>query len=260
MIAGEQIQMLFDEAPVKLFLSAKEGGAVIQWPWRMNGVHAAKQPMVDAADYFILDSSFKHEEIGMEEVIEAALELGADMVALVDIEGSRSETVDSILRSREMVDDSDFDGDVLAPLQPPHGECYKEVEGNADWYGVGGVSRVPPEAKIEAAENVREVSGYDIHLHGLGWGITDPVARRIREQPDLVNSVDSNGAYETAMNNHIDETWKSKRQIPGSGSGRGSVISTFASAYLIERLRRMNPELTIDPAESTSSSASEADW
>lgn len=255
MIQVDKDHRIFRETPVKLFFSEK--AVPLAWPWRMSGAQHARQEMVDMSDYYILDSAFQVEEIGTKEVLDRAVELGADMAVLVDEYGNAKKTIDTVLRDMEIVDDHKFDGDIMVPLQPPHTKSYRALEGVGDWYGLGGTAKLPPEKKIKAAEEVRQVAGPDPHLHGLGWGMTDKIIRAVREDPTLIDSVDSKGEYDKAMTKHMDETWKSR---DWESSGRGLAVVGHATAYLIEGLRRMNPEITVDPKEERVTSAAEADW
>lgn len=255
MFARQSVEEILSDSPVRLYFSASDSGA-LKWPWRMNACHHAEQTYVDNSEHYILDSAFQRDDIGTEDVLDKAVDFGAEMVALVDIYGSKNKTVDKILSDMEIVDDHEFSGDILVPLQPPHGECYKSLEGVGDWYAIGGVMKAPPEEKIQAAQSVRDVSGDDIHLHGLGWGATDKVIRAIRDSPQLVDSIDSRGEFEKAMRRHIEQTWKAERH----NSARAATISAHALGYMLEAVRRMNPEVTIDPQDTDSESASEADW
>lgn len=255
MIEVDSSHRIFREAPVKLFFS--ENACSLKWPWRMAGAQHAQERMVESSEYYILDSAFQRDDIGIEEVLDTGVELGADMIALVDEYGSSAKTVENVLNDMEAVDDHEWDGDVLVPLQPPHGKCYRELEGIGDWYGVGGVARSSPEEKIHAAHEIRDAAGPEIHLHGLGWGVTLPVVRAIRDDPDLLDSLDSKGEYDRAMTEDMPETWQSRDSVP---SGRGLAVVSHAAGYLIEGLRRMNPEITVDPAEDMSDPASEVDW
>lgn len=257
MIGSESVDLILDQAPVQLFHSAEDGGNVF-WPWRMNGTHKTHQSLVDQSDYYILDSSFQHEDIRMPDVLDKAATVGADMVALVDIEGSMSETVDSVMESLEVVDDSDFDGELMVPLQPPHDKCYLELEGVGDWYAVGGVAKSPTNEKIDAIESVRRLAGDEEHLHGLGFGVSNSMARYIRDNPDMLDSMDSMSAYQKAMTVHIDETWPAPAE--SVDSGRQAVVASFAVGYLLERLRQMNPDLSDDPDDIDTNSAAEVTW
>lgn len=256
MLDPNTVRFILDKAPVDLFYSAEDSG-LLDWPWRMMGAYRARDIHFEDAEYGILDSSFQHEEVDIRRIIEIAEKTNPDCISMVDIHGDIRATVEQIKQDIPIIKESDFNGDILIPLQPPHDRCYRELKGLGDIYGIGGVAKEPDSVKIESTRKLREEASEDIRIHGLGFGATDTMIREIRRNPELLDSIDSRSAYDKAMTRHIDETWKASN--PTQRSGRNIVISAFAVAYLLERLRRMIPNLSQDPAD-RSSTASEVDW
>lgn len=254
MISQSAIENIISSAPVEVYLSENSG--ILNWPWRMNAAHDASEQLAEGTETYIVDSSFQRDDIGTEFVLDKAAEISADIVALVDVYGSRKKTVDSILKDIEIVDDHEFEGEIMVPLQPPHDKCYLDLEDVGDLYGIGGVAKESAEAKVKAAERARKVAGDDEHLHGLGWGMTQPVVEAIRSDPGLVDSIDSKSAYDKAMTENMDDTWMANT----GNSGRGAVVSLHAGAYLLESIRRMSPEMTESPHDRRASSGAEGDW
>lgn len=255
MISGPNAQMIIDEAPIDLYLSADDNG-VIDWPWRMLSSKKTHDNLVDNCESYIMDSTISDDSIDNEQVLQKAEQFGVDLVVLSDVYGDMEATVESIREGVDLVDDVGFSGEVLIPLQPPHDECYRRLEDCGTWFGVGGVKDASTAAKVSAAERIRQEAGYDIQLHAFGWGGTDGVVRAIRENPDLVDSMDSSAAYQDALTDVLSRTWESSARP----SGVTPVIASNALGRLLEILRRMNPDLTLDPADAVSGSASEAEW
>lgn len=230
MIREEYLRRLVDACHVDLYFSAVDG-ARVYWPWRMQPVHEASTRHRNACERYIVDSSFQDETITNEDALDTAHEMKAEMVVLADVWHDKDETVEAILDGLDLVDDHPFDGDVIAPLQPPHDECYRELEGQAiDVFAVGGVKDAGDRARIEAAQDVRDVAGTDVWLHGLGYGATDEIVQTVRDDPNLLDSID----YSTPMQNAIN-------QPVAPGDERMSVVAARAASILVNDLRRLSP-------------------
>ncbi|OAQ52140.1 hypothetical protein HTG_14245 [Natrinema mahii] len=229
MIRDEYLRRLVDAAHVDLYLSAVDG-ARIYWPWRMQPVHEASERHRNACESYVVDSSFKDESITNEDALDMAYAMDAEMVVLADVWHEKDETVTAILEGIELYDDHSYEGKVIAPLQPPHDECYLELEGQVDVYAVGGVKDAGDETRIEAARCVRDVAGTDVHLHGLGYGATDAIVEAIRADPELLDSIDYSTPIQSANGTDV-----------APGKERMSVVAARAAAQLVEDLRKFSP-------------------
>lgn len=234
MIDRDYAQRIIDACPVDVYLSANDG-ARVHWPWRMQPTHEANYRYVDHCQTFIVDSAFQREDLGNEDALDAAHDLNADMAVLEDVYQDYDGTVDAVARGLELADDHEFTGDVIVPLQAPYDECYLELEGERH-YAIGGLKDATASERLEAARSVRAVAGDDVWLHGLGWGATDEMAKTIREDPHLIDSIDASTPYSDAQNH---EHWP--------GAERTTPTSIHSLAYLMEGCRRMCPEMTDTP-------------
>jgi hypothetical protein len=228
MIREEYLRRLVDGAYVDLYLSATDG-ARVYWPWRMQPVHEASKNHRNACEKYVIDSSFQDESITNKDALDSAYSLNAEMCVLADVWHDKDATVDAILEGVELYDDHPFDGKIIAPLQPPHDECFAELEGAVDVYAIGGVKDEDDQTKIDATRAVRDRAGPDVHIHGLGFGMTDMMVQAIQDDPELLDSVD----YSTPVQNAINH--------PATpGDERMSVVSARACAELIEDLRSVS--------------------
>lgn len=235
MIREEYLRRLVDASYVDLYLSATDG-ARLYWPWRMMPVHEADKRHRNACESFIVDSSITREDIGNQESLDKAAELDAEMVVLADVWHDKDATVEAVLEGLNLYDDHRFDGGVLVPLQPPHDECYAELAGQGiDVFAVGGVKDAGDDARLQAARDVRRVAGDDVHLHGLGYGLTDDIVAAIRDDPGLLDSLDYSSPMQTGLDGTV-----------APGEERMSVAAMRAAAQLVEDLRLVSPFAT-DP-------------
>lgn len=228
MIREEYLRRLVDSAYVDLYLSATDG-ARVYWPWRMQPVHEASKRHRNACEKYVIDSSFQDETITNRDALDKAHELNAEMCVLADVWHDKDATVDAILEGVELYDDHAYDGQIIAPLQPPHDECYAELAGQVDVYAIGGVKDSGDDIKIDGAKAVRDRAGPDVHIHGLGFGMTDTMVQAIQDQPGLLDSVD----YSTPVQNAINYPTE-------AGEERMSVVAAQACAQLVEDLRSVS--------------------
>jgi hypothetical protein len=182
----------------------------------------------DACGTFIVDSDPLDDEVTETDVLDAAVEYNADVASLQDVYQDKGATVDALLRGLEVADDHAFDGTLLLPLQEPFVECWQELGEPTDhWLGIGGLKDARDSERLTAAQTLRSAVGPDAWLHGFGWGVRG-LARDIREQPNLLDSVD----YSTPMQS-VDYDYD-------SGKESMSVAAARAGAQLIEDLRSVS--------------------
>lgn len=226
----ECIEKITRVCPVDLYLSVNGGAARGWWPWRMEPVHQATASAVQRSDTYILDSSIQHEEIGNQETLDTAHELGADYVVLADVWQDFDATVDRLLDGLNLHADHPCEATPILPLQPPHGECYQELGGQHHVFAIGGVKDATAHEKIQACEDVREVAGPAPHLHGLGFGFSDSVAKHLARQPDLLDSCDSSTAGQQALNAQYE-----------TGTEVSTLYSLNAGLRMLRTARKLGP-------------------
>lgn len=230
MLREEYLRRIIDECYVDLYLSATDG-ARSYWPFRMQPTHEVSKAHRNACERYIVDSAIQRDDIGNAETLDAAHRVGAETVVLADVWQDVDATVDAVLDGLELYDDHSFDGKVMVPLQPPHDECYRKLEGHGiDIWAVGGVKDAPDGEKVESVRDVRAVAGADAHIHGLGYGVTETLVDAVRSDPSLLDSLDYSTPVQNAMN------------VPTApGAERMSVLSMRAMAELVADARRLSP-------------------
>lgn len=265
MIREEYFRRLVDAAHVELYLSGSDG-ARIYWPWRMEPPKEASRSYRNACEKYVIDSDPLRPSVTTEDVFNAGVQYGAEIVSLVDyvpfdvyereLDPEQDEqdwkayqklkneygsgfsaTIDSVKQGLRDYQDHPFDGTLLIPLQAPYAECYRGIgEPRGHWIGIGGLKDASDMPRINAAREVREVAPGE-HIHGFGWGPRPELARQIRRNPSLLDSLDYSTPVQSAP--YEDST---------SGDERMSVTAAFAGYRLVRDLR----ELTSHPAEPTS--------
>lgn len=238
MIDEEFLDRLVRASPVRLYASGIDG-ARCYWPWRMNKANAEADARHAAkCDHYVVDSNFKDPSVTNEDVLDEATKLGADAAVLADVYQDCDSTVDALLEGLETADDHRFGGTVVLPLQAPHVKCYRELADSVDtdvWWAVGGLKDEPAAAKIAGARSLRDEVGAGPHIHGLGFGVTAELARVVRADPGLLDSVDN----ATAMSNSVSD-------LPGK-TEKMTVAAAYATAKRLEALRTLTPFADVSP-------------
>lgn len=230
MLRDEYLRRLIDEAHIQLYFSSVDG-ARIYWPYRMMPPKEARSKYRNACEKFIIDSDPLDDNVTTEDVLDCAHRLDAEVASLQDVYQDKEATVDSLLKGLEVADDHPFDGQLLLPLQEPFVECYREIgEPEDHLIGIGGLKKASPEKRIKEAKKFRAGVGYDPWLHGFGWGLSGGIDSTIRQNPDLLDSTD----YTTPIQQGINS-------VELAGKERMSVQAMYASARLVQDLRRVTP-------------------
>lgn len=245
-IAGPYLTTLIEEAHVDFYLSANVGsvtaehGSRAYYPFRLDPVHEIPQSATSRprCHKYIVDSSIGRDEYDNHNALSTAHRVNADAVVLADKWHNVSGTVDAILDGIALAESSPFDGQLVIPLQPPHDECYEQLMDNGvdtDYiFALGGLKNEPnDQTKINAARAVRDVATDEITLHGLGFGASPAIARAIRQDPALLDSIDSSTPLQDALD----------RGQPGKE--RLCTVAAETGAGLVESLRRLS-ELVAD--------------
>jgi len=226
---------ILDKCHLDYYLSASYDGGRIRWPWRMFPPDETYQRYRDTCEKFIVDSDFNDETVTNRDVLDKAVEVNATMAVLEDVYQDYSKTVERLQEGLRLYKSHAFDGDVLCPLQAPHVECWEAI-GKPERIAIGGVKDKPASEKVRIAQKVRDAVGANVWVHGLGFGATPEVVQAVRENPDLLDSIDAQTPFATENDQNV---WP--------GTERMSPVALRSQANLIEKCRRMSPELTEDP-------------
>jgi len=257
MLRDEYLNRLVDGSHIELYLSANDGARVF-WPWRMQPPKEACERYRNACDKYIIDSHIADPTVTIEECLDTAHQLNADIVALVDympfkfyetkldpqddqgkwqafqdlrreFDTAYDATLYSLKEGLEIVKKHAYDGEILIPLQKPLVECWNELGQPTDHLlGIGGLKGGTPQERLEAVSTLRNAVGPDVWIHGFGWGIKGLV-EPIRDNPTLLDSID----YSTPMQNAAVSNCS-------TGDERMSVSAMASATRLVRDLREVS--------------------
>lgn len=231
MIRPEYFNRLIHASPVKYYVSGIDG-ARVTWPWRMNRAHSSafRRAYVDACQHHILDSNFQDESVTNQDVLDQAYEYESDGAVLADVYQDADATIPALIEGLKLYREHPFNGLLVLPLQQPYEECYDALKPHTDglevWWAIGGLKDADATVKVAQARSFRGYVGGGQHIHGLGFGVTDTLARAVRRDPDLLDSIDNS----TAVSNTVSGL---------TGDEQTTVTAARALAKRLEFLRQL---------------------
>jgi len=229
MLLYEYAERILSKSFLDYYLSSSFDGGRIEWPLRFFPPGETYERYVNLSDTFIVDSAFNKAEVTNKDVLDCAFTHGADMVVLEDVYQDFENTVRRVLEGMETADDHEFGGEVICPLQAPFEECYREL-GEPDWVAIGGLKDAKETRKITAARQLRRIAGDDTYIHGLGWGASDQLIAAVRENPELLDSID---AQTEGIEANVMDVWP--------GAEQSTPKAAFILGRMLEKCRRMSP-------------------
>lgn len=202
------------------------------YPYRLQRPKKANWKRREMCTEYILDSGLGNEDVTNEGLLDLAHELQATYVVPKDYLHDQERTTESVREFMELYEDHPCVSEPLVPLQPPHDEHHEVLSGFRA-YAIGGVKDEADSDKIAAARRMRDVAG-NAYLHGFGFGPTEEMLRTVRENPDLLDSMDSS-TLETNLKfdkiqdaNHTVHDFKMPR-----GNRPAAVYGSFISSSLM---------------------------
>lgn len=135
------------------------------------------------------------------------------------------------------------------PLQPPYDEHIEDVYSIVESshldhrYMLGGLKDASPKRRIDELLAFRSVVGNGPVAHGLGWGIDDELVAAIREEPNILDSVDNSSTSQALLNGRIlDKHWRSRPfAVVDEGQYQNVTMGGFEFASLVQGVHRMTP-------------------
>jgi len=201
------------------------------YPYKLGKPRHADNRTRDSCATWIMDSGIGDDTTN-EQVLDLAEKFDADFVVPCDELHDQEATTEAVLEFMELWDDHSCRATPLIPLQPPHAEHYKDLEGFGA-YVLGGMAG-PDVSSSEAVKYIRDFrrdAGYSPYVHALGVGGSMTLVRAVANNPDLIQSVDCSTPEQAAINGSVIDSRLKQQPISimtgdGSGCGRYDLAQT----------------------------------
>ena len=241
MLDPSETRKIINHCPIKVF-SASGGGqsSRYHYPYKLVSVPNSTGAVCNTCTELIVDSGISDSSVTNSEVLDMAAERNATYVVPKDYLHDRRRTTESVRRFLALYEDHECTAQPLIPLQPPHDEHYEVLDGFSH-YALGGIKGKSPTDQVEALESFDQASG-DEYVHALGLGGSLDFVKAIRDNPDLVDSVDLSTHETAATNDRLpDKTWKQQSFAFPRGESSTTVRAAFAHAVLLELNYMLSP-------------------
>ncbi|WP_254861722.1 hypothetical protein [Halovivax gelatinilyticus] len=263
-----RLEAILDACPLDIYAASS---LKHPWPYRLQNAAECYPASFWRSQHRILDSAIVHPELTNADILEHAVEREATAVVAKDylpfesyddrrltdeqqrsLETLRSKFDDhreaTTASIREFIELHDSEGHPPAyfPLQPPYDEHVRTVWDDVEAshldhrYMLGGLKDATPERRIDELLAFRAEVGSEPISHGLGWGLSDELVIALRDEPDLLDSVDNSGPAQAIQNNKVlDKHWRTNPCAQVNGKYQNSIGGAFEFAMLLSGAQRL---------------------
>lgn len=241
LIAGffHRIELILDACPIDIYLASSNAHP---WPFRLQHYGEVNHAAFHSSPTQILDSEINNPGISNKDILLKAVEFDATYVVVKDylpfdqydygnLSEDEQQTLDDLMSRygdgveattasiQEFADlyDPALHPTPFIPLQPPYDEHYREVAPIVEKselparYMLGGLKDAGPQRQIRQLHAFRDVAGPEPVAHGLGWGLQPSMVSEIRENPQLLDSIDNSTPNRGYRNGKmVDKNWQTK--------------------------------------------------
>lgn len=263
-----RLEVILDACPVEIYAASS---LKHPWPYRLQNAAECYPASFWRSPHRILDSAIASPELSNTEVLKIAVDRHATAVvakdylpfevyAEMDLTTEQRDAVDALRREygdhvtattasieefARLYDPAQHPP-AYVPLQPPYDDHIREVwpivenSGLDHRYMLGGLKDATPERRIDELLAFRAEVGPDPVAHGLGWGLSDELVTTLRDNPDLLDSLDNSGPSQAIQNDRVlDKYWQSRPCPQVDGQYQNSLGGAFEFAMLAVGAHRL---------------------
>lgn len=261
LIAGffHRIELILDKCPIDIFLASSNAHP---WPFRLQHYSEANPAAFHSSPTRILDSEITNPSINNKDLLCKAVSLDATYVVAKDylplgdydrgsldkegkdaLDDLRREYADNVEATTESIREfaelyePELHPTPYVPLHPPYDDHYHEVSPIVEnslvpeRYMLGGLKDAGPTRQIKGIHKFRKAAGSDPVAHGLGWGLQPKIVAEIRENPNLLDSVDNSTPNRGYRNGKmVDKNWQTKSWDHSKGTW-ATVVGGMAEMF-----------------------------
>lgn len=222
-----------DACPIDVYVASN---MPYEYPYKLVKPAHVSQGIVDSCETLIMDSGIGDDSVSNTDVLDLANKYDADMVVAKDYLHDQDRTTVSVKDFLREWQYHDCRATPLIPLQPPHHEHYRELEGQYHYLLGGMAFGWDTRRIIDAVRSFRERIGYGPYVHLLGVGANQKLMDFLARNPDMVQSIDCSTPEQCAINSNIyDVTLKQRDYQIRTGEG-STATRTDLSQHLAKTL------------------------
>lgn len=264
-----RIEAILDACPIDIYAASS---LKHPWPYRLQNAAECYPASFWRSQHRILDSAISAPELSNRDVLGHAVERHATAVVAKDylpfdayeidedtseerrraIEALRAtfsdnrEATTASIREFAAVYDPGRHPPAYIPLHPPYDEHYREVApiirdaGLPPRFMLGGLAGASPRRRLDELLAFRAEAGSEPVAHGLGWGLSDELVSGLREEPNLLDSVDNSGPSQAIQNDKVlDKHWQAAECPQVSGKYQNAIGGAYEFGTLLAGAQRL---------------------
>lgn len=211
------------------------------YPFKLRSVGNGWDALDGSCMDLIIDSDINDESITNREVLEEAVEVNANIVIPKDYIDEPEKTRQSLIEFEEIIEQEfgSIQPIVMPVLQNDHISHLKKHEEFYNEYShiaLGGLIHLEPEDQARRLKKTRDILGDKTHIHGLGMGASLGVIKAIRQNPNMIDSLDMSTAEKIVRNGNMTDWAFNQEQPPipmPYGEDKTTVNAGFSKSLLV---------------------------
>lgn len=211
------------------------------YPFKLRSVGNGWNELDRSNMELMIDSNIKDESITNRDVLEEAIDAKANKIIPKDYLGEPEKTRQSLIELETLINDEygSIKPTIIPVLQDDHVSHLKTHEDFYSEYShiaLGGMRDFEPEEQVKRLREVRDIVGDHVHIHGFGMGCSLGIIKAIRQNPNLLDSLDMATAERMVKNGNATD-WSFNQQQPEIpmpyGEEKTTVNAGFSKSILI---------------------------
>lgn len=223
---------IIDACPIDVYVAS---AMAYEYPCKLMKPAHASHAVAESCDTLIMDSGIGDDDLTNRDVLHEAHEYGADYVIAKDYLHDQDRTTESVREFYDEYSTHPCTATPLVPLQPPYLEHWRELD-CPGMVVLGGMMRASGRETVQALREFRDAAGNSVHVHGLGVGNNPDFLQAVRENPELVDSVDCSTFEQMPVNGTIADSGLKQHKFQYPRGKHSSVFRWRMAQWMVLQL------------------------
>ena len=211
------------------------------YPFKLRSAGLGWDALDKSCMELTIDSNINDDEVTNKDVIEDAIEARANKIIPKDYLEDPERTRQSLIEFEQLIENEygSIKPNIIPVLQDDHVSHLEKYESFYEEYShiaLGGMKNFEPEEQAKRLKGVREIVGDHTHIHGFGLGCSLGLIKVIRQNPNLLDSLDMATAERMVANGKVTD-WSFNQEQPEipmpMGTNKTAVNAGFSKSVLI---------------------------